>query len=204
MRLYPGPAAVVSAGDRTRIAPIREGVRPRQESLDLRKPPTNHTAHRTVRRLRSRPCRTHRIQDEPDMASRSDPGVQPSERQRIEIPSKGRDVIVIGPAAGGLDALLDGQQRKPRPNPFSSLLIRRPHHSRPSASSSLCRWPVADIVQCGPDDSKALKSVAYATKQSHSPQAVDFIDLWSWLLGLDSFLLAARRMPSGGVNARTA
>jgi len=30
LRLYLGPAAVVSAGDRTPLAPIREGERPRR------------------------------------------------------------------------------------------------------------------------------------------------------------------------------
>src|SRR4029453_11405944 len=47
----------------------------------------------------------------------------------------------------------------------------------PSASSSLCRWPVADIVQCGPDDSKALKISRLRDQKNHIPQVVDFIDL---------------------------
>jgi hypothetical protein len=57
------------------------------------------------------------------------------------------------------------------------MLIRRPHQPRPSASSSLCRWPVADIVQCGPDDSKALKISRLRDQKNHIPQVVDFIDL---------------------------
>src|SRR5687768_14370416 len=55
---------------------------------------------------------------------RAEIGVQPSERQRIEMPSKARNVIVIGTAAGGLEALDQLIGQLPTDLPASIVIVQ--------------------------------------------------------------------------------